>query len=231
MDNTIKPIAFIYTDYKEKFGVPRQSGLAPTAVGKIIFEEEYRNPDYIRGIEDFTYIWLIFGFSLHIGKEHGPTVRPPKLGGQTHVGVFATRSPYRPNNLGLSSVRIERVEYDAVLGPTIYVLGADIVNKTPIYDIKPYIPYSDCHIDASAGFTSITQKTVEVIFPEELLSILPESKRQAAIDMLRQDPRPAYVMDESRTYGIWFDEYNILFSGTIDTLEVCGVEQKSSKIN
>lgn len=212
MGENMQTIAQIRTDFSGKFGVPRQSGLVEELTGKIIFEREYRSADAVRGLEDFSHIWLIWEFSKTADAKWSPTVRPPKLGGNTHVGVFATRSPFRPNPLGLSCVRLERIELSKELGPVLYVSGADLVDKTPIYDIKPYLPYADCRLDATGGFTdSIKQTLLEVEIPAHLLEKLPLEKREAVKKVLALDPRPSYQNDADRIYGFGFAGYEVRF--------------------
>ena len=205
------PIAYIYTDLNEKFGVPRQSGLVKELKGTIVFEPAYRSMDAVKGLEEFNYIWLLWEFEGVQRKEFSATVRPPRLGGNTHVGVFATRSPFRPNPIGLSSVHLDGIE-ETVNGPVLYVSGIDMRNKTPIYDIKPYLPYVDCHADATNGFAGrVKNDTMEVNFPENLLQKVPAEKREALLELLRQDPRPAYHHDEHREYGMLYADFNIRF--------------------
>lgn len=213
-------IAHIYTDFVEKFGIPRQSGLVKELKGRIVFEPEYRCPDAVKGLEGFDYIWLLWQFE---GTERGhwsATVKPPRLGGNTRMGVFATRSPFRPNPVGLSSVRLEGIEYTEE-GPVLYVSGIDLKNRTPIYDIKPYLPYTDSHPDAREGFAhGVKEYELTVEFPEELLSVYPEEKRAAIIEVLKQDPRPAYHDDENRKYGVSFAGYDVHFKVKGETLTV-----------
>ncbi len=205
------PIAYIYTDLNEKFGVPRQSGLVKELKGTIVFEPEYRSRDAVKGLEEFNYIWLLWEFEGVKRKEFSATVRPPRLGGNTHMGVFATRSPFRPNPIGLSSVHLDRIE-ETANGPVLYVSGIDMRNRTPIYDIKPYLPYVDCHVDATNGFAGrVKDDTVEVNFSENLLQKVPVEKREALLELLRQDPRPAYHHDEHREYGMLYADFNIRF--------------------
>ena len=216
-------IARIKTDYKEKFGIPRQSGLT-NARGLIVFEPGYKDPNYIRGIEEFNYLWIIWQFSENVREKHNPTVRPPKLGGEEHWGVFATRSPFRPNNMGLSSVKlIEVIDYED--GKALLVEGVDMLDGTPVFDIKPYIPYSDIHNDALSGFTDKTlgKGVLEVVFPKEYLSKIKEEKRDSLIKTLELDPRPAFMEKIDREYGIKFDEYNITFIVEGHKLIVTGV--------
>lgn len=219
----IKPIAYIHTDFCEKFGIPRQSGRVPDLIGEIAFTPEFNNPEAIRGLEEFSHIWLIFGFSEAPYKEGTMTVRPPRLGGNTRVGVFASRSPYRPNSLGLSCVKIEKIEQGKIT-----VSGVDILDKTPIYDIKPYIPYSDSITDALGGFAEeMKDHCLEVNFPQEVLQIIPEEKRKAVIYCLRDDPRPTYHEDE-RNYSMAFSEFDIHFTVENKRLTVTSVDKKSN---
>lgn len=218
----IKPIAYIHTDFKSKFGIPRQSGRVESLMGRITFREEFKNSDAIRGIEQYSHIWLIFGFSRANYKEKTMTVRPPRLGGNKRVGVFATRAPFRPNSLGLSCVKLERIDDTDII-----VSGVDILDGTPIYDIKPYIPYSDCRPDAVGGFsTEMKDYNLEVIFSKEYLELLPEDKQKTAIDCLSEDPRPSYHDDE-RGYSMLFAEFDIHFKVKGSTLTVTGVEKKN----
>lgn len=223
----MKIIAHIKTDFPEKFGIPRQSGLAKELKGTIIFEPEYRNPDAFRGLEDFNYIWILWQFEGTDRESWSPTVRPPRLGGNKHIGVFATRSPFRPNNIGLSSVRLDSVEYTKENGPVLHVSGIDLRDNTPIFDIKPYLRYVDCHEDAVDGFADDTkQYALKVDFPEELLGRLPREKQQAIIEVLSQDPRPSYHSDPERKYGVAFAGYDIHFSVEGDTVKVFDVSDK-----
>jgi len=222
MDNVnIQIIARMKSDFPTKFGIPRQSGLVEQLHSTIVFEPEFRNPEALRGIEDFSHLWIIWQFSQAVRQGWSATVRPPRLGGNTRMGVFATRSPFRPNNLGLSSVKILGVEQTADMGTVIHVAGADLMDGTPIFDIKPYIPYSDCHPGASGGFTdSVGDFLLTVDFPAHLMDLLPENKRQAAIGVLSHDPRPSYQHDPERIYGLTFAGYDIRFSVRNDTLLV-----------
>ncbi|MBR5546373.1 MAG: tRNA (N6-threonylcarbamoyladenosine(37)-N6)-methyltransferase TrmO [Clostridia bacterium] len=209
----IKVIAHIVNDYDTKFGVPRQSGLVNSSVASIVFEPEYRNPDALRGMDGFSHLWLIWQFSEAVREDWSPTVRPPRLGGNTRMGVFATRSPFRPNAIGLSCVQIDSVEMDPALGPVIRVRGADLMNGTPIFDIKPYIPYADSYPDAKGGFAfGPGEDTVDVDCPPELLNLLPQEKRGALVDVLRQDPRPGYQRGDGRRYGISFAGFDVRFT-------------------
>lgn len=209
----ISPIAHIRTDFPEKFGLPRQSMLVADLQGQILFTPPFCRKDILRGLEEFSHIWLIWGFSEIDSCKWKATVKPPKLGGHIKKGVFATRSPYRPNGLGLSLVKIESIIYESELGPQIMVSGIDMVDKTPIYDIKPYIPYSDCRRDAKEGFTEITKaQEIEVIFPSRLFHILPKEKQRAALALLKKDPRPSYDKNIKNSYGLSYAGYNILFT-------------------
>ncbi|MDR7855560.1 tRNA (N6-threonylcarbamoyladenosine(37)-N6)-methyltransferase TrmO [Tissierella sp.] len=209
----MKVIAHIRTDFPSKFGVPRQSGLVNALRGTIIFEAEYRNIDALRGLEDFSHIWLVWQFSKVVGDGFSPTVRPPRYGGNKRMGVFATRSPFRPNPIGLSSVKLDRIELDSVHGPVLHISGVDLVDKTPILDIKPYLPYTDCHIDARGGYTDyLNDNIIEVEFSEELLQLIPDDKQSALIGALAHDPRPSYQKDSDRIYGMQFGEFDIRFT-------------------
>lgn len=213
-DNTsINAIAHIYNDYKEKFGIPRQSGIVNSALSTIIFEPQYSTSDAFRGLEGFSHIWLIWGFSEAKCKKFSPTVRPPKLGGNTRMGVFATRSPFRPNSLGLSSVKLEKIEFRENIGTVLLVSGADLMNGTPIFDIKPYLPFTDCHSDAKFGFSpQNTEHKLQIVYNETTISKIPADKQKTLIDILSLDPRPAYQEDSERIYGITFSNYNIKFT-------------------
>ena len=223
----IKPIARIYTDFHDKFGIPRQSGRAPSLTGRIVFEPEYRNETALRGIEDFSHLWLIFDFSLAHTEGWSPTVRPPRLGGNKRLGVFATRSPFRPNSIGLSSVKLERLEKSKEDGLVLVVSGVDLLNETPIYDIKPYLPYTDCHMDAVGGFgEDFVNYKLDVDFSNELLEIIPEDKRCAVIECLADDPRPAYQDDSNRVYSLCFSEFEIKFKVCLNVLTVIEVKKQ-----
>lgn len=222
----MKIIAHIETDFSTKFGVPRQSGVIPELTARIVFEPEYRVPEAFRGLEDFTHIWLLWCFSQAVRQDWSPTVRPPRLGGNTRMGVFATRSPFRPNPVGLSSVRLLRVELDTPLGPVLHVSGADLMNGTPIYDIKPYLPYTDSHPEATGGFTDHIEEekvTLQVEIPETLLALIPEEKQKALIKILEADPRPHYQQDAARIYGFSFSNREIKFSVSGKTLQVISI--------
>ncbi len=224
-EKTIKPIAYIRTDFYQKFGIPRQSGRVPELVGKIVFEPEYRSPEAIREIETFSHLWLIFDFSLAHREGWSPTVRPPRLGGNRRVGVFASRSPFRPNNLGLSCVRLICVEKSETDGNMLVVGGADLLDMTPIYDIKPYLSYSDAHLDAKNGYAdNEIDHRLNVDFPEGLLEMIPKDKRSALISCLADDPRPSYQNDIGRTYSMCFGEYDIKFRVNDDRLTVIHID-------
>lgn len=207
----IHPIAHIRSDFKTKFGIPRQSGLVEALTATVVFEPEYRNPEALRGMEGFSHLWIIWQFSENLRTKWSPTVRPPRLGGNTRMGVFATRSPFRPNALGLSCVKIEGLRQTAEFGTVIDISGADMMDGTPVFDIKPYAPYADSHPEALGGFASTRPENLTVDFPEELLNMLPEGKRSALIGVLSHDPRPRYQKDEDRVYGMDFAEFNIKF--------------------
>lgn len=218
-------IAHIENDYKEKFGIPRQSGLAESVISKIVFEPEYRNPEAFRGIEGYSHLWLLWHFSeADRGEEWSPTVRPPRLGGNTRVGVFATRSPFRPNAVGMSSVRLERLEMDKTLGPVLYVSGADLLDGTAIFDIKPYLAYVDSHPDARDGF-ALNQKegTLQVEIPAQWLERIPEEKRAGLYEVLSQDPRPQYQNNPERVYKMKFGTQELWFRVDETQVIVCGV--------
>lgn len=222
----LRPIAYIHNSYREKFGIPRQSGLADI-VSEIVFEKEFRDVNAVRGLEDFSHIWLLWGFSDNgdpDGSSFRPTVRPPRLGGNERVGVFATRSPFRPNPIGLSSVRLESIKMTDD-GPVLVVRGADLMDGTPIYDIKPYLRDFDSHADARSGFADDRQyNTLEVVFPQELLELIPVKDREPLVQALGQDPRPHYQDDPERVYGMLFGDRNILFMVSGGTLTVTGIE-------
>lgn len=222
----IQPIAYMQSDFGGKFGIPRQSGLVDALRSTIVFQPEYRNADALRGIEGFSHLWIIWQFSQAVGKEWSPTVRPPRLGGNTRMGVFATRSPFRPNNLGLSCVTLLGVERTEDLGTVLHVGGADLLDGTPIFDIKPYIPYCDCHPDALGGFTQEAgDYLLQVDFPAELLGVLPEEKRDAAVGVLSHDPRPSYQQQPGRVYGMTFAGCNIRFTVEDGVLHVISTER------
>lgn len=223
----IKPIAFIKTEFPEKFGIPRQSGLAKDLRGRIIFEPQFRNPDALRGLEGFSHIWLIWEFSANrTSREWQPTVRPPRLGGNTHLGVFATRSPFRPNPLGLSCVEIDRIDLFTDEGPVITVKGADLMDGTPIYDIKPYIRYADSRQQALCGYVdSLEERSLKVVFPSELSSRIEDtSVIPSLVETLRLDPRPSYHDDPERVYGLSFARLNVKFLVNGEVLTVVDVQ-------
>lgn len=224
----IHPIAHIYTDFKEKFGIPRQSGRADAVLGRIVFEKEYRNPDMLRGIEDFSHLWIIFDFSKSHRHTLSPTVRPPRLGGNRRVGVFASRSPYRPNFMGLSAVRLEKLEISASYGTVLVVSGVDILDGTPIYDIKPYLKYADSKEDAcgSYGDEFCTYK-LKVEIEKEAADIIPPDKLKALVQCLSDDPRPSYQDDENRVYSMAFADFDVHFKVKGDTLTVTSAELKA----
>ncbi|MBQ0083883.1 MAG: tRNA (N6-threonylcarbamoyladenosine(37)-N6)-methyltransferase TrmO [Clostridiales bacterium] len=204
-------IAHIETDFKTKFGLPRQSLLAGIT-GRIVFEPKYRVKEAFRGLEDFSHIWLLWEFSECKRADWSPTVRPPLLGGNTRMGVFATRSPYRPNNIGLSAVKLEKIDFNCSDAPVLYVSGADLMNGTPIYDIKPYLPYADSIENATGGFTeTLSERKLEVEIPKDLLLLIPSEKREELISVLSLDPRPSYIEDPERIYGFLFAEFEIKF--------------------
>ena len=208
----IHPIAYFRSPFSSKFGIPKQSGLVEELEGRIVFAPEYRNADYIRGLQGFDYIWLIWEFSDNRHPSKSPVVRPPVLGGNERVGVFATRSPFRPNALGLSSVRIQRIELDSASGPVIHVLGADLMDGTPIYDIKPYIVYADCHPDARSGFVdNRSWPKLEVVIPEEIAKNYQPERLSVLRKILELDPRPHYQNDPHRIYGMPFDGTDVRF--------------------
>lgn len=224
--NRVKRIGYIRTDFPAKFGIPRQSGLVKDLTGKIYFEPQYHNMDAFRGLDGFSHIWLLWQFSENLQKEAPISVKPPRLGGNTRMGVFATRSPFRPNHIGLSCVKLEQVEWDEKEGPVITVSGIDLMDGTPIFDIKPYLPYADCHPEATGGFgAQVKDYSLEVVFPEELLLQIPQEKRTAIIGVLEQDPRPAYHDDPERKYGVTFAGYDVRFRVTGEILTVCEVER------
>lgn len=224
----MEPIATIKSDFPTKFGIPRQSGIVQQLKADIVFCPQYRNADALRGLEGFTHLWIIWEFSEAKRSNWSPTVRPPRLGGNTRMGVFATRSPFRPNPIGLSCVKIESIDLDTPDGPVIHVSGADLMNGTPIYDIKPYIPYTDSHPDARAGFTDAVEfATLSVIIPDEMRKLLPEEKSSSLIGILEQDPRPHYQDDPERIYGFNFAGFEVHFRVEGKNLYVTGIEKKS----
>ena len=222
----LKTIAHLKCDFPEKFGIPRQSGLVESVKAKIIFTPEYRDPNALRGLELYSHLWIIWQFSEAVRDDWSPTVRPPRLGGNTRMGVFATRSPYRPNPLGLSSVRIEKIELDTKDGPVISVSGADIMNDTPIYDIKPYLAYVDSHADASDGFALNTHESIlDVRFPADIAAELPQDTLDTLTEILAQDPRPQYQSCPERVYTMSYSDLDISFTVDGNMLQVTGIRK------
>ncbi len=220
----LRIIAHIHSDFPTKFGIPRQSGLIHELKAAVVFEPEYRNPDALRGLEGYTHIWLIWQFSETARQGWSPTVRPPRLGGNTRMGVFASRSPFRPNPIGLSSVRLERIELQSPFGPILHVAGADLMDNTPIYDIKPYLPYVDSHPDAAGGFALQSHEGfLQVNVPSGLLERIPPDRRDALLAVLAQDPRPAYQNTPDRVYGMEYAGFEIRFTVSGHTLTVCEI--------
>lgn len=225
----MKVIARIHTEFPTKFGIPRQSGIIESLKGTIVFEPEYRNPEAVRGLEEFSHLWLIWEFSETVRDTWSPTVRPPRLGGNVRKGVFATRSPFRPNPIGLSSVKLERIEIDAKLGPVLHVSGADLMDGTPIFDLKPYIAYTDSHPEAVSGFASKpAEYLLSVDFPKELLDKVPEAQRTSLIAVLEHDPRPQYQDDPNRIYGLEFGLLNVKFKVEGKQLNVIEVSKNNN---
>ena len=223
---TMHIIANIHSDFPTKFGIPRQSGLVEELTAKIVFTPDYRVPEAVRGLEDFSHIWLIWQFSKAVRENWSPTVRPPRLGGNTRTGVFATRSPFRPNAIGLSCVRLLKVEPNTPEGPVLTVAGADLMDGTPILDIKPYIPYADCQPEATGGFTDTAGDfLLKVEFPPELLERVPEDRREALIGVLSHDPRPSYQRNAERVYGMEFAGVNVRFKVAEEVLTVVDCEK------
>lgn len=221
-DYTLKPIAHIHSEFPDKFGIPRQSGLIDDLKSQIIFEPEFRIPEAFKGLEDFSHIWLIWGFSENLRSTWSPYVRPPRLGGNTRMGVFATRAPFRPNPIGLSSVKLEKIELNPVNGPVLHVSGADLMNNTPIFDIKPYVPYVDSHPEASEGFGGPHKNhRLTVRCPEEWLDKIPEDRQEALFAILAQDPRPSYQNDPERIYAIRFSGLEVKFRIRQEEAEIC----------
>lgn len=224
-------IAVMHTDFATKFGLPRQSGIVPELCGTIVFEKEYRNPDALRGLEGYSHLWIVWGFSGGFASEKSgirswsPTVRPPRLGGNRRMGVFATRSPNRPNPIGLSCVKIEAIEQTDEFGKVIRVSGIDMMNGTPIYDIKPYLPHVDAHPDAVGGFAAaVAGEKLTVSADNELLARLPEDKREPLLAILREDPRPSYQDDPERVYGFPYAGFEVSFRVDGDTVILCGID-------
>ena len=227
--HAVKVIARIQSDFPEKFGIPRQSGLVPALRAKIVFEPEFRNDDALRGIEGFSHLWLIWQFSAAVRDTWSPTVRPPRLGGNERMGVFATRSPFRPNAVGLSCVKLEGVAQEDGLGSVLIVSGADLMDGTPIYDIKPYLPYADAHPEARGGFAPAAKETIRVECAPELLESVPERQRAALLGVLAQDPRPQYQDDPARVYGMSFGGWDVKFRVRSGTLEVVSLAENKQK--
>ena len=224
-------IARIYNDFDSKFGLPRQSGLSGDLLSVIVFESAFRDPSSLRGLEDFRHIWLLWYFSESARDHWTATVRPPRLGGNTRVGVFASRSPYRPNPIGLSCVSLKKIDYSERRGPLLYVEGADLMNGTPIFDIKPYLPMADSHADAKGGFSErVADYRLRVEIPADLLRLIPEEKRKGLISVLKEDPRPAYHDDPSRRYGFPFAGMEIGFVVEKDLLTVTDIAAVDKKI-
>ena len=221
----MKIIARIRSDFPTKFGIPRQSGLVPELTARVVFEPEYRNPDALRGLEGYSYLWLLWEFSEAVQEKWSPTVRPPRLGGNRRMGVFATRSPFRPNPIGLSSVRLEQLVASAGEGTVLIVSGADLMDGTPIYDIKPYLPHVDCHPEARGGFTENARDyRLQVILPPQWAERLPQAQQKALMGLLAEDPRPSYQEDAERVYGFAYAGWEVHFTVQGDTLTVCGIE-------
>lgn len=223
MERTVQVIARIRSDFPTKFGVPRQAGLVPALRAEVIFEPPYRNDDALRGIEGFSHLWLIWEFSEAVRKDWSPTVRPPRLGGNERVGVFASRSPFRPNPIGLSCVKLEEIRRTANDGTALVVSGADLMDGTPIYDIKPYLPYADAHPEAVGGFAQSAPAALTVECPSELLEDIPQDRREALRGVLAQDPRPSYQDDPDRVYGMQFAGFDVRFRVDGTVLTVCGI--------
>ena len=223
----IQIVARMHSDFPTKFGIPRQSGLVEELKSFVVFEPEFRNPEALRGIEEYSHLWLIWQFSQAVRDGWSPTVRPPRLGGNTRMGVFATRSPFRPNNLALSCVKLLEVHHTKEYGDVLVVGGADLMDGTPIFDIKPYIPYADCHPDAAAGFTAQTQfHHVEVVCPEEIWAQVPAAERDGLRGVLENDPRPSYQHDPERVYGMEFAGLEVHFKVDGDTLTVTDISRR-----
>ncbi len=224
---TIRPIAKMRSDFPSKFGIPRQSGLVQELQSTIVFEPEFRNPDTLRGLEGYSHLWLIWQFSEAVRTDWSPTVRPPRLGGNTHMGVFATRSPFRPNPIGLSCVKIISIDMESPDGPVIHVAGADLMDGTPIYDIKPYVRYADSHPDAVCGYVeTLDERTLDVRLPDDLEDVMTDRRVLEALkETLKLDPRPSYHNDPERIYGLTFSGYNVRFTVSDDILTVVDIVQ------
>ncbi len=220
----LKPIAYIKTDFKEKFGIPRQSGIIEEIKGEIIFEKEFRNPEAIRGIEEYSHLWLIFDFSKNHRDKWSPTVRPPRLGGNKRVGVFATRSPFRPNNLGLSCVKLEEIKNNNENGFSLIVSGVDLLDNTPIYDIKPYIPYCDCKFDAKGSFgEKLKNNNIDVSYNDEVFKNIENKDKKIIIELIKQNPKPAYKKDE-KEYKFLYSNYEICFKYDEEKAEILNIK-------
>lgn len=226
-DAAMRFIARVHTAFPEKFGIPRQSGLAPSLRARVVFEPEFRRPEALRGLEGFSHIWLVWQFSEAVRDTWQPTVRPPRLGGNTRMGVFATRSPFRPNAIGLSAVRLEAIEWDTPDGPVLHVSGADLLDGTPLFDIKPYVPFADCLPEAVGGFAAERPEgLLTVSLPEQIAADLPEGLADTLCEVLACDPRPSYQHDPERVYGMAFGGYNVTFTVDGDALTVLSVLPK-----
>lgn len=225
-EKAMRIIARVRTDFPEKFGIPRQSGILDMLEATVVFEPEYRNPDALRGIEGFSHLWLIWKFSEAVTEEWSPTVRPPRLGGNTRLGVFATRAPYRPNPIGLSSVRLLGIEKTEEWGTVLKISGADLMDGTPIYDIKPYLPYTDSHPEATGGFAEpLREYALNAVIPQDLLVRIPEKKRAALVEILKNDPRPGYQRDPERVYKMAFAGFTVSFTVADSTLTVKNIAE------
>lgn len=225
----LKTVARMESEFPSKFGVPRQSGLVEELCGRVVFEPEYRNPDALRGIEGFSHLWLVWGFHMAQREGWSATVRPPRLGGNERMGVFATRSPFRPNPLGLSCVKLEGVELHTPKGPILHVSGGDLVNGTPIYDVKPYVPYADCHPEAKEGFAPAPEKRLKVVISPEMEKKIPPGRAEALRGVLSCDPRPHYQEDPDRVYGMAFAGLEVKFTVTGEVLTVADISETGQK--
>lgn len=222
----ISPIGYVRSDFKEKFGIPRQSGRAPSLVSRVVFEPEYRDPSALREIEGFSHLWLLFDFSETREEGWSFTVRPPRLGGNKRVGVFASRSPFRPNHIGLSCVKLLGIEHTKKEGDVLLVSGADLLDGTPVFDVKPYVPHADCRPEAKGGYADEQEShKLDVRFPQDLLSLIPQEKRAGLCECLADDPRPSYQSDPQRVYGMQFSDFDILFKVDGQTLSVLNVKK------
>ena len=230
-EHTLKVIAHIETDFPEKFGIPRQSGLVKNLKGTIVFKPEYRSTDALKGLDGYEYLWLLWQFQGTKRDTWSATVKPPRLGGNTHIGVFATRSPFRPNPIGLSSVKLEQIIWESKRGPLLIVSGIDLKDQTPIYDIKPYLPYADSHPDARGGFAhEVKDYRLRVQFPEELLWLIPAEKQAGILEVLAEDPRPSYHNDPERRYGVAYAGFDVRFYVDGNVLTVCQVVPYTGEI-